>query len=100
MKDAVAAQKAMMKNVDIDQLDELQDDMQDLMDDQDEVQEILGRDYSLNEFDEAELEGELDELDGEILDEKLEGNKVPSYVPYQHKVSIKNSDPAANVMHM
>jgi len=42
------------------------------MGDQEEVQEILGRDYFLNEF---------DELDGEILNKRLEGNDIPNYVP-------------------
>jgi len=99
MRNAVNTQKAMMKEIDIDQLDSLQDDMEDLMDDQEEVQEILGRDYSLNDFDEAQLEAELDELDDEILNKKLEGNNVPNYVPYQHKISVKNNHPA-NVMHI
>eukprot|EP00826_Nyctotherus_ovalis_P045490 TRINITY_DN5040_c0_g3_i1.p1 TRINITY_DN5040_c0_g3~~TRINITY_DN5040_c0_g3_i1.p1 ORF type:complete len:184 (+),score=71.25 TRINITY_DN5040_c0_g3_i1:250-801(+) len=89
MKQAADAQKNAMKNLDLDKLEELQDDMQDMMDDQEEVQEILGRDYAVDGYDEAEVEAELEELDGDIVNEKLEGNKAPSYVP---QVSAMQSD--------
>ena len=99
MKQAITAQKAMMKDLDLDQLEDLQDDMQDLMDDQNEVQEILSRDYAIDDYDEAEIEGELEELDGEIVNEKLEGNAVPSYLPAQPKppVAINNQNHLMNI---
>ena len=70
-----------MQKINIDELDDLQEEMQELMADQEEVQEILGRDFSVNAYDEAELEEELDQLDDEIVNDKLEevpGSKLPS----------------------
>eukprot|EP00826_Nyctotherus_ovalis_P034481 TRINITY_DN287_c0_g2_i5.p1 TRINITY_DN287_c0_g2~~TRINITY_DN287_c0_g2_i5.p1 ORF type:complete len:224 (+),score=74.04 TRINITY_DN287_c0_g2_i5:107-778(+) len=81
LKQTVAIQKAAMQHINIDELDDLQEEMQDLMQDQEEIQEILGRDYSLDAFNEAELEQELDELDEEIVAEKLQdapSSKLPS----------------------
>ena len=67
-----------MKKINLDQLEDMQDEMRDMMEDQTEIQEILGRDYTLDAYDEAELEQELGELDEEIVNEKLEGNPVPA----------------------
>jgi len=102
MKQAAVAQKALMKNLDLDQLEDLQDDMQDMMDDQQEIQEILGRDYAIDGYDEAEIEAELEELDGDIVNEKLEGNNAPSYIPQGNSVqqqSVANDkEDLANIM--
>lgn len=71
-----------MKKVDLDKLEDLHEDMADMMAEQEEVQEVLGRDYAIGAYDENELNEELNELDGEIVNEKLEGvGSVPSYVP-------------------
>ncbi len=75
-------QKEQMKKVDLDQLEDLHDDMADMMAEQEEVQEVLGRDYAVGAYDEQELAQELDELDEEIVNEKIEGGaSVPSYLP-------------------
>ena len=83
-----------MAKLDIDKLEDLQEDMADMMADQEEVQEVLGRDYALDSYNEGELMQELDELDEDIVNEKLEGasvgtSKVPSYIPQKAQVSAK-----------
>eukprot|EP00826_Nyctotherus_ovalis_P000947 TRINITY_DN1008_c0_g2_i3.p1 TRINITY_DN1008_c0_g2~~TRINITY_DN1008_c0_g2_i3.p1 ORF type:complete len:194 (-),score=71.32 TRINITY_DN1008_c0_g2_i3:81-662(-) len=101
MKQAAAAQKELMKKLDLDQLEDLQDDMQDMMEDQQEMQEILGRDYAIDGYDEAEIEAELEELDGEIVNEKLEGNNAPSYIPQSNPVQPvgqNDKEDLANIM--
>ena len=55
-----------MKNFDMDEVDDLFDDMAEMMEDQEEIQEMMGRNFGV-EFDEAELMGELNELDEEII---------------------------------
>lgn len=100
MKQAAIAQKELMKNLNLDQLEDLQDDMQDMMEDQQEIQDILGRDFAIDGYDEAEIEAELDELDGDIVNEKLEGNAAPSYLPQnsaQQPVANEKED-LANIM--
>ena len=70
-----------MKNFDMDGVDELFDDMQEMMEDQEEIQEMMGRNFGV-EFDEGELMDELNELDEEIIGDQLnEGLGLPSYIP-------------------
>ncbi len=97
MKVAVTTQQAQMKNLNVDELEDLQDDMQDMMADQDEIQEVLSKDYTVDAYDEAELEQELEELDTDIVNEKLEGNVgVPSYLPQKEPAVIKKDAEALN----
>ena len=71
----------MMKEMDMDAMEDLFEDMADVMADMEEINEVMGRDFNV-EFDENELMGELDELDEELAAEQLdEGLGVPSYVP-------------------
>ena len=63
------------------EVDELFDDMQEMMEDQEEIQEMMGRNFGV-EFDEGELMDELNELDEEIIGDQLnEGLGLPSYIP-------------------
>ena len=39
------AQKAMMKDFDMDKMEDLFDDMQEMMEEQEEIQEIMGRNF-------------------------------------------------------
>ncbi len=55
----------MMKNFNIDQMEDVFDDMADMMADMEEINEVMGQSYAC-EFDEGELMGELDELDEEL----------------------------------
>ena len=68
MKEANTQQKEIMKNFNMDQMEDLFDDMADMMADMEEINEVMGRDYNV-EMDENELLGELDELDEELAAE-------------------------------
>ncbi|KAI8974112.1 Snf7-domain-containing protein [Pilobolus umbonatus] len=70
--------KKQYKNVNLDKIDQLQDEMEDLMEQANEVQETLGRSYNLpDDIDEADLEAELDALGDEL---EFEDEEVPSYL--------------------
>ncbi|CAA2970018.1 charged multivesicular body 5-like [Olea europaea subsp. europaea] len=72
--------KGMMKTVKIQDIDNLQDEMMDLMDVSNEIQESLGRSYSVpDDIDEEELMGELDALEADMGME-TESDGVPSYL--------------------
>merc|ERR1711910_242504 len=82
MKLGVKEMKKEFKNVNIDQIEDLQDDLADMLEDANEVQEALGRTYGMPEIDEADLEAELDALgDDFALDDDTsyldEANKAP-----------------------
>ena len=68
------------------------DDMADLMADQEEIQEMMGRNFGV-EYDEDELMGELQELDAEIMDEEM---SLPSYIPQGAKDKVQPQPAAAN----
>ena len=80
-----------MKAFDVDDMEDLMDDMADMMEDMEVVQECMGRSYNCD-FDEADLMGELNELDEEIVSEQLnEGLGMPSYLPNSAKVEPEAS---------
>merc|ERR1712020_277818 len=88
MKMGVKEMKKEFKNINIDQIEDLQDDLGDMLEDANEVQEALGRSYGMPEIDEDDLEAELDALgddlaldeDASYLDEAI-GPDVPSKEP-------------------
>lgn len=78
LKSANKELKGMMKTVKIEEIDNLQDDMTDLMDESNEIQDTLGRSYSVpDDIDEDELLGELDALEADM---GTEADGVPSYL--------------------
>ncbi|CAM8971698.1 hypothetical protein QQ045_028818 [Rhodiola kirilowii] len=78
LKSANKDLKGMMKTVKIQDIDNLQDEMLDLMDISNEIQESLGRSYSVpDDIDEDDLMGELDALEADM---GLEDEGVPSYL--------------------
>ncbi|WJX20097.1 hypothetical protein P8452_09693 [Trifolium repens] len=78
LKSANKELKGMMKTVKIQDIDNLQDEMMDLMDVSNEIQETLGRSYSVpDDIDEEELMGELDALEADM---EIEPEGVPSYL--------------------
>ncbi|KAL8241542.1 hypothetical protein R6Q59_014896 [Mikania micrantha] len=78
LKSANKELKGMMKTVKIQDIDSLQDEMMDMMDISNEIQESLGRSYSVpDDIDEDELLGELDALEADM---GQEGEGVPSYL--------------------
>ncbi|PSR98792.1 Charged multivesicular body protein [Actinidia chinensis var. chinensis] len=79
LKSANKELKGMMKTVKIQDIDNLQDEMMDLMDVSNEIQESLGRSYSVpDDVDEEELMGELDALESDMGLETEDG--VPAYL--------------------
>ncbi|PIA54349.1 hypothetical protein AQUCO_00900705v1 [Aquilegia coerulea] len=80
LKSANKELKGMMKTVKIQDIDSMQDEMMDLMDVSNEIQESLGRSYSVpDDIDEEELMGELDALEADMGME-TESDGVPSYL--------------------
>lgn len=80
MKAANKDLKGTLKTLKIDDVDKMQDDMIDLMDISSEIQESLGRSYSVPEdIDEDELLGELEALE-EDMGTETESSGVPSYL--------------------
>ncbi|XP_076959676.1 vacuolar protein sorting-associated protein 60.2-like [Bidens hawaiensis] len=80
LKSANKELKGMMKTVKIQDVDNLQDEMMDMMDISNEIQESLGRSYSVpDDIDEDELLGELDALEAD-MGQETEGEGVPSYL--------------------
>ena len=69
MKDVVESQKGIMKDLDIDKLDDLRDEMDDLKYESDYMNEMLNRDYNVD-IDEDDLDDELGELEKELKAEK------------------------------
>ncbi|KAG9145364.1 hypothetical protein Leryth_008283 [Lithospermum erythrorhizon] len=80
LKTANKELKGMMKAVNIQDVDNLQDEMTDVMDVSSEIQDSLGRGYNVpDDVDEEELTGELDALEADMSLE-IEGEGVPSYL--------------------
>ncbi|MBA0696861.1 hypothetical protein Goari_003383 [Gossypium aridum] len=78
LKSANKELKGMMKTVNIQDIDNLQDEMMDMMDVSNEIQETLGRSYNVPDFiDEEELMGELDALEADM---GSEADGIPSYL--------------------
>ena len=99
MKQATLAQKQLMKGMNLDNLEDLHDEMQDMMEDQEEIQEILGRDYAMGEdYDEEEIEAELEALDGEIVSEKLDENPAVDPLSQPQAPIANDKDEMNNIM--
>merc|ERR1711994_561412 len=81
--------KKEFKNVNIDQIEDLQDDLGDMLEEANEVQEAMGRTYGMPEIDEADLEAELDALgddfalddDTSYLDDAMKAPDAPEREP-------------------
>ena len=71
------------KELDINAIDKMNDEMADLMGMSTEIQEAMGRNYAVpDDIDEEELLGELDSLEFELASERESGaaDAVPSYL--------------------
>ncbi|CAH2054170.1 unnamed protein product [Thlaspi arvense] len=80
LKSANKELKGMMKTVKLQDIDNLQDEMMDLMDVSSEIQETLGRSYSVPDgLDEDDLMGELEALEADMGNE-TEADGMPSYL--------------------
>ncbi|KAJ2851121.1 Vacuolar protein-sorting-associated protein 60 [Coemansia brasiliensis] len=77
MQDANKELKKQYKNIDVDKIYDIQDEMSDLMEQANEVQELMGRSYDLpDDIDEEDLEAELDALGDDLNFEE----EMPSYL--------------------
>ena len=66
-----------MKKFDMDETEDVMDDRADMMAGQEEIQEMMGRNFGA----EADLMDELNELDGEVIGDQLqESLGMPAYV--------------------
>merc|ERR1719313_2947341 len=59
MKAANKDLKKQFKQINIDQVEDMQEDMSDLLEQAEEIQSALGRSYNTDDIDEADLEAEL-----------------------------------------
>eukprot|EP00316_Scyphosphaera_apsteinii_P016900 CAMPEP_0119346550 /NCGR_PEP_ID=MMETSP1333-20130426/108059_1 /TAXON_ID=418940 /ORGANISM="Scyphosphaera apsteinii, Strain RCC1455" /LENGTH=201 /DNA_ID=CAMNT_0007359051 /DNA_START=123 /DNA_END=728 /DNA_ORIENTATION=+ len=59
MRDANKALKKQFKQINVNEVEDLQDDMSDLLEQAEEIQTALGRSYNTDDVDEADLEAEL-----------------------------------------
>jgi charged multivesicular body protein 5 len=79
MKAGAKEMKKEYKNIDVDKIEDLQDDMHDLMLDAEEVNEIMGRSYGVpDEIGDDDLEAELAGLGDEF--DVAEDEEVPDYL--------------------
>merc|ERR1719150_2499859 len=78
MKGAATQLKQQFKEIDIDEVEDLQDEMMDLMEDANEINDILGEAWGMDDFDEDDLLEELDGLDDELDDLDMNEDDVPS----------------------
>eukprot|EP01129_Flabellula_baltica_P010443 TRINITY_DN4411_c0_g1_i1.p1 TRINITY_DN4411_c0_g1~~TRINITY_DN4411_c0_g1_i1.p1 ORF type:complete len:221 (+),score=57.85 TRINITY_DN4411_c0_g1_i1:62-724(+) len=79
LRGANAAMKTQMGIVDIDDIDDLYDDLAEMMEMQNEMQEVLSRNFEMPyDLDEADLERELEmfEMEPELMDDE----EIPSYL--------------------
>jgi charged multivesicular body protein 5 len=63
-----------MKNLDLDKLDDIRDQMMDMKYESDYMNEMLNRDYDID-VDEEDLDDELGQLERELKVEKQQKNK-------------------------
>ena len=79
MKSATEAQTEQMKKINFNDLEDLYDNMADMMADQEEINEMMERDFGVGEINEDDLMDELNDLDEELAMEELNGE--PSVKP-------------------
>ena len=86
MKQTSSELKTHMKNVDVDDIYDMQDEIQFALEDANEIQEALSRTYETPDgLDDEDLEAELDEL-GEDMGEE---DEIPSYL--QNAPNVPNT---------
>merc|ERR1712012_1452813 len=89
MKMGVKEMKKEFKNVNIEQIEDMQDELADMLEEANEVQEVMGRAYGMPEIDEDDLEAELDALgddfalddDTSYLDDAMNAPDAPAKEP-------------------
>ncbi len=84
MRDATKAQREAMKNINIDELEDLKDDMDEMMFESNEINDLLNRDYTVD-VDESEIDEQLKDLDNEFFIEMMKNQNKP-----QQKEAVSN----------
>ena len=74
MSEATKAQKAQMDKINYNDLEDMYDNMADMMADQEEINDMLARDFGVDEIDEDEMLDELNDLEEELAMEEMTGN--------------------------
>jgi len=69
MKVGVKSLKKEYKNINVDNIEDLQDELEVLTEQANEIQEVMGRSYGMPEIDDDELEAEFDALGDMVLDD-------------------------------
>merc|ERR1712154_367153 len=82
--------KQLQQDINIDEVMDLQDDMAELMEDANEINDILGEAWGMDDFDEDDLMDELDGLDDELDDLDMNEDDVPSYMVSANAAANKN----------
>jgi hypothetical protein len=87
LKGAVESQKAAMKDIDIDKMDDLHDEMLDLKMQGDLMNEMMNRNYDMD-YDEDEFEEDFMEFEKEVATEKKKAIAQPMKKPQQQQNSM------------
>lgn len=98
MKVGVKDFRKAYKNVNIDQIENMQDELEDMMEMNSEIQEVMGRSYGMPEVDDDELEAELDALGDELqfdedtsyLDDAVSAPSIPTSEPGTESATAGN----------
>eukprot|EP01083_Nonionella_stella_P075307 204670_1 len=90
MKGAATNLKEQFKEINIDDALDVQDDMMELLDDTNEINDILGEAWGMDDFDEDDLLDELDDLDGEFDDLDMNEDEIPQYMVSANAAANKN----------
>jgi charged multivesicular body protein 5 len=94
MKETKKALEKVSRKLDVGDVEKLTEELEDMMQDNNEIQEILGRNYTLSEdIDETELEGELEALAAEswLGDEE---DELPVYLRDSNTVERSTTNTA------
>ena len=81
MKSATAAQQEQMKKINYNDMEDLYENMAEMMADQEEINEMMERDFGVGEFNEDDLMDELNELDEELAMAEMEGQAHGARLP-------------------
>ena len=92
LKSTAQQLKTEHKKLDVGDVERLQDELQDLYDDNQEIQEILGRNYAVqDDIDDDELEAELAGLEDDLLCKYVTSTSYYSnVVPYTYAFNLLN----------
>eukprot|EP01117_Protostelium_nocturnum_P013222 TRINITY_DN4921_c0_g1_i1.p1 TRINITY_DN4921_c0_g1~~TRINITY_DN4921_c0_g1_i1.p1 ORF type:complete len:244 (+),score=89.26 TRINITY_DN4921_c0_g1_i1:104-733(+) len=83
MKQASTEMKKQFKQIKIEDIDNMQDELADIFEQHNEIQDSLGRSYDVGEVDESELDDEL-----AALGDELEMDEAPSYLTEESNVKL------------